>query len=101
MNEATIIDLSRETVLTIVETSMPLLLISLVIGLIISIFQTITSIQEQTLTFIPKFIAIMLVVVLCGNWIMNKCVTLFEALMANIPNYINRGETVEIYCRIS
>ena len=88
MNEATIIDLSRETVLTIVETSMPLLLISLVIGLIISIFQTITSIQEQTLTFIPKFIAIKLVVVLCGNWIMNKCVTLFEALMANIPNYI-------------
>ena len=88
MNEATIIDLSRETVLTIVETSMPLLLISLVIGLIISIFQTITSIQDQTLTFIPKFIAIMLVVVLCGNWIMNKCVTLFEALMANIPNYI-------------
>ena len=88
MNEATIIDLSRETVLTIVETSMPLLLISLVIGLIISIFQTITSIQEQTLTFIPKFIAIMLVVVLCGNWIMNICVTLFEALMANIPNYI-------------
>ena len=88
MNEATIIDLSRETVLTIVETSMPLLLISLVIGLIISIFQTITTIQEQTLTFIPKFIAIMLVVVLCGNWIMNKCVTLFEALMANIPNYI-------------
>ena len=88
MNEATIIDLSRETVLTIVETSMPLLLISLVIGLIISIFQSITSIQEQTLTFIPKFIAIMLVVVLCGNWIMNKCVTLFEALMANIPNYI-------------
>lgn len=88
MNEATIIDLSRETVLTIVETTMPLLLISLVIGLIISIFQTITSIQEQTLTFIPKFIAIMLVVVLCGNWIMNKCVTLFEALMANIPNYI-------------
>ena len=84
MNEATIIDLSRETVLTIVETSMPLLLISLVIGLIISIFQTITSIQEQTLTFIPKFIAIMLVVVLCGNWIMNKCVTLFEALMANL-----------------
>lgn len=88
MNEATIIDLSRETVLTIVETAMPLLLISLVIGLVISIFQTITSIQEQTLTFIPKFIAIMLVVVLCGNWIMNKCVTLFESLMANIPNYI-------------
>lgn len=88
MNEATIIDLSRETVLTIVETAMPLLLISLIIGLVISIFQTITSIQEQTLTFIPKFIAIMLVIVLCGNWIMNKCVTLFETLMANIPNYI-------------
>ena len=71
MNEATIIDLSRETVLTIVETSMPLLLISLVIGLIISIFQTITSIQEQTLTFVPKMVGMFVGLMILGHWMLN------------------------------
>ena len=88
MTQQQVLDIMREALFLVIKCSAPLLLVSLVVGLIISIFQTITSIQEQTLTFIPKFIAIMLVVVLCGNWIMNKCVTLFEALMANIPNYI-------------
>ena len=88
MTVDTVVDITFATVWIILKVSAPLLLISLVVGLLISIFQTVTSIQEQTLTFIPKFIAIMLVVVLCGSWIMNKCVGLFESLMANIPNYI-------------
>ena len=88
MTEQQVIDIMREALFLVIKCSAPLLLVSLIVGLIISIFQTITSIQEQTLTFIPKFIAIMLVVVLCGSWIMNKCVGLFESLMANIPNYI-------------
>ena len=88
MSTEMVTDMMQEALFLILKTSAPLLIISLVIGLVVSIFQTVTSIQEQTLTFIPKFIAIMLVVVLCGNWIMNKCVTLFEALMANIQNYI-------------
>ena len=89
MNEATIIDLSRETVLTIVETSMPLLLISLVIGLIISIFQTITSIQEQTLTFVPKLIAIMIALMLMGSWMLNEIVSYMNILWGNFSQYIN------------
>ena len=88
MDIGDVITISRQTIWIIIKTAVPILLVSMIVGLIISLFQTLTSIQEQTLTFIPKFIAIMLVVVLCGNWIMNKCVTLFEALMANIPNYI-------------
>lgn len=80
-----VIDIAREVVWTIVVTSAPLLLVSLVIGLIISIFQTVTSIQEQTLTFVPKFLAIMLVIVLCGGWIMGTVVDLFESLMNQIP----------------
>ena len=86
MSESLVLDISRETIWTTVESAAPLLLISLIIGLIISIFQTVTSIQEQTLTFVPKFLAIMLV--LCGGWIMNNMVDLFEALMKNIPQYI-------------
>ena len=88
MSESLVLDISRETIWTTVESAAPLLLISLIIGLIIRIFQTVTSIQEQTLTFVPKFLAIMLVLVLCGGWIMNNMVDLFEALMKNIPQYI-------------
>lgn len=88
MTEAMIIDMAREVLWTIVKTSAPLLIISLVIGLIISIFQTITSIQEQTLTFVPKFLAIMLVIVLCGSWMLNEMSDLFESLMMRIPEFI-------------
>ena len=72
----------------IVKTSAPMLIVSLVVGLIISIFQTITSIQEQTLTFVPKFIAIMAVVVLAGGWILNSMSDLFVQLVQSIPQYI-------------
>ncbi|MFG6394760.1 MAG: flagellar biosynthesis protein FliQ [Lachnospiraceae bacterium] len=88
MSEGVIIDIAREVVWIIVKTAAPLLLVSLVIGLIISIFQTITSIQEQTLTFVPKFLAIMLIIVLCGSWMLNNMTGLFTDLVSNIPEYI-------------
>lgn len=88
MNQSIVLDISRETIWTAVESAAPLLLISLIIGLTISVFQTITSIQEQTLTFVPKFLAIMLTLVLCGGWIMNNVVELFNSLVENIPQYI-------------
>ncbi len=88
MSEAIVIDIAREVVWVIVMTAAPMLLISLVVGLIISIFQTITSIQEQTLTFVPKFLAIMLVLVLFGGWMLNNLSDLFVDLMQGIPEYI-------------
>ena len=80
-----IMDISREVVWTIVRISAPLLIISLVIGLIISIFQTITSIQEQTLTFVPKF-----VLLLFGGWMMNGMAELLTSIMSDIPELIKR-----------
>ena len=88
MNVGYVLDLSVEVVWTTVKVSAPLLLISLVIGLIVSVIQTITSIQEQTLTFVPKFLAIMLVLVLCGGWILNEVSDLFVDLMEQIPTLI-------------
>ena len=61
----------RETMLMIIKASLPLLLTGLLIGLIISIFQTATSIQEQTLSFVPKIIGVFLALILFGPWIMN------------------------------
>ena len=88
MTADVVIDIAREVVWVIVKTSAPMLIGSLVVGLIISIFQTITSIQEQTLTFVPKFIAIMAVMVLAGGWILNSMSDLFVQLVQSIPQYI-------------
>ena len=88
MTADVVIDIAREVVWVIVKTSAPMLIVSLVVGLIISIFQTITSIQEQTLTFVPKFIAIMAVMVLAGGWTLNSMSDLFVQLVQSIPQYI-------------
>ncbi len=72
MTEGVIIDIFTETLVLIIKVSAPMLLVSLVVGLIISIFQTVTSIQEQTLTFVPKLLAIFLTLMLAGNWILTN-----------------------------
>jgi len=88
MNVGYVLDVSREVIWTLVEVASPLLIISLIIGLIISVFQTITSIQEQTLTFVPKFLAIMLVLVLCGGWMLDTMSDLLISLMEQIPDLV-------------
>ncbi len=88
MNVGYVMDLSREVIWTIVKVAMPLLGISLVIGLVVSIIQTITSIQEQTLTFVPKFLAIMLILLLFGGWILGTVADLLVDLMNQIPSLI-------------
>ena len=70
MTEEVIIDIFSQTLVLIIKVSAPMLLVSLVVGLVISILQTITSIQEQTLTFVPKLLAIFLTLILAGNWIL-------------------------------
>lgn len=89
MNEGTLIELLISSLVTIIKSSAPLLLVSLVVGLIISILQTVTSIQEQTLTFVPKLIAVFLILILTGNWIMGNVVELMKELCMNFEYYIN------------
>ena len=64
MDTGTVINIARQTVWIIVKTAVPVLLVSMIVGLVISLFQTLTSIQEQTLTFVPKLIAILLTLML-------------------------------------
>ena len=70
MTEEVIIDIFTQTLVLIIKVSAPMLVVSLVVGLIVSILQTVTSIQEQTLTFVPKLLAIFLTLILAGNWIL-------------------------------
>ena len=72
MTQEIIIDIFTQTLVMIIKVSAPMLLVSLVVGLVISIFQTVTSIQEQTLTFVPKLLAIFLTLMLVGNWILTN-----------------------------
>lgn len=72
----------------IIKTSAPILLVSLVIGLIISIFQTVTSIQEQTLTFVPKIICVFLSIMLLGHWMMNGMSEFMISLWSDFSLYI-------------
>ena len=82
-----VLDIAREAVYTIVIVSAPMLLIALVVGLLISIFQTVTSIQEQTLTFVPKILSVFLMIVLAGSWMMNTLIEFVTALWSNFSYY--------------
>lgn len=71
--------IASEALFMVIKVSAPLLLVSLCVGLIVSIFQTVTSIQEQTLTFVPKILAIFLTLIVLGNW-----------MLTELSDYINR-----------
>ncbi len=88
MSTAEVITIAKDALYTIIITATPVLLISLVIGLTISIFQTVTSIQEQTMTFVPKIIGIFLGLMLLGGWMLENMVTYMENLWSNFSLYI-------------
>jgi len=90
LDEAVLIDLLVSAIVTVIKADAPLLLVSLVVGLVISILQTVTSIQEQTLTFVPKLLAVFLVLILAGNWIMGLVVELMRELCLNFEYYIHK-----------
>ena len=72
----------------VIKTSAPILIVSLVVGLVVSIFQTITSIQEQTLTFVPKVLSIFLAIMLMGHWMLNNMVGYMTDLWGSFSKYI-------------
>ena len=72
----------------VIITAAPVLLVSLIVGLVISIFQTVTSIQEQTLTFVPKVLCVFLAMMLCCDWMMNNMITFMESLWSDFSIYI-------------
>ncbi|MCQ2549854.1 MAG: flagellar biosynthesis protein FliQ [Lachnospiraceae bacterium] len=73
---------------TIIICAAPVLLVSLVIGLAVSIFQTVTSIQEQTLTFVPKVLGIFIALALFGQWMLNTMAGFLADLWADFSIYI-------------
>ena len=83
-----VVTIMRNALYMIVQVSAPLLLVSLVIGLVVSIFQTVTSIQEQTMTFVPKIVCVFLTLMLLGHWILNTISEYITELWGNFAQYI-------------
>jgi len=89
MNENQVVEILVETLYLIIKTSAPMLIASLVIGLVLSVLQTITSIQEQTLTFVPKLLGVFLAVMLFGLWIMRNVSEFMQYLVENFNIFVN------------
>ncbi|MGN0249252.1 MAG: flagellar biosynthesis protein FliQ [Lachnospiraceae bacterium] len=83
-----VVDMGSEALFLIIKTAAPILLVSLAVGLIVSIFQTVTSIQEQTLTFVPKILAVFLTLMLLGGWILDSISGYMIELWSNFSVYI-------------
>jgi flagellar biosynthetic protein FliQ len=72
----------------IIKMALPMLLTSMVIGLTVSIFQTVTSIQEQTLTFVPKVIGVFIMIMLVGNWMLTELSGYITNLWSDFSRYV-------------
>lgn len=85
-----VVEMANNALFLIIEVSLPVLLVSLIVGLIVSIFQTVTSIQEQTLTFVPKIVCVFLALAIVGGWMMVKMVEFTTQLWGDFSLYIHR-----------
>jgi len=86
MDQSQIMTIGQHTMWVTLEISLPILGVSLVVGLLVSIFQAVTQLQEPTLTFIPKILAVVVVIVVAGPWMMNTILGFTVALWGGIPD---------------
>lgn len=84
MNELEVLDISRDAVFTLLKIVTPILLVALCVGLIIGIFQALTQIQEMTLAFVPKIIAVFVTIILLFPFMLGQMQTLTESLFSKI-----------------
>ena len=90
MNQDVAINLAMEAVSLALKVGLPILAVGLVVGLVISVFQAVTQIQEMTLAFIPKILATVAVIVVAGPWMLSQLITYTQELYAGIPGLVGQ-----------
>jgi len=88
MNNVDMTRLAQDAIRTVLFTAAPMLVISLVVGLIVSVIQAVTQIQEATLAFVPKIVAVFLSLLLFGPWIIKLMIQFTSELLININTYV-------------
>jgi flagellar biosynthetic protein FliQ len=87
MDQTTVLDLCRATLTTALMLVAPALLVGMTVGLLVSLFQTLTSLQEQTLTIVPKMLAVVATLLILMPWILSTLVEFTSALLQNLAEY--------------
>lgn len=88
MTEEVVLSLGRDAIWTTVMIAAPLLLAALAVGLVVSIVQAVTQINESTLTFIPKMLAVVVVLVVMAPWMTQMITSYTTELFTSLPNYV-------------
>lgn len=91
MSETDVLHLAQQAIVITLKLSAPILIVSLVIGVVISLFQAVTSVQEMTLSFVPKLAGIAAVIVVSGGWMLQQLTTYATELFNMIPRLVNGG----------
>jgi flagellar biosynthetic protein FliQ len=88
MDQDTVVNLATQAMILSLKIAGPILLLGLIIGLLVSIFQAVTSIQEQSLSFIPKVVGVAVLIVVLGPWMLDQLVGYAQSLYMSIPSLI-------------
>ncbi|MDR2183282.1 MAG: flagellar biosynthesis protein FliQ [Clostridiales bacterium] len=88
MSQEAVITIMQNAIWTVILVSAPPLLLGLAVGVLVSLFQTVTSIQEATLAFVPKILAVFVALIIFGGWMLNLLRTFVEDLYTSIPLYL-------------
>jgi flagellar biosynthetic protein FliQ len=91
VQDQTVIEMGLAAIILAAKVSAPLLLSALGVGFAISLFQAVTQIQEVTLSFVPKAIAVAVALIVCGNWMLHEAVSFTTELYERIPSILSGG----------
>jgi flagellar biosynthetic protein FliQ len=90
MNDTTVLEIALSAIIIAAKLSAPILLVTLAVGFGISLLQSVTQIQEVTLSFVPKLAAVGLVIMLAGNWMLAEMISFTEGLYEMIPRLADK-----------
>ena len=90
MSDADVTSIAVQTMVLAAKVAAPILLTAMLVGFLISLFQAATQIQEQTLSFVPKMIAVAIALLVTGNWVLNEMVTFTQSLFDMLPRLLSR-----------
>ncbi len=90
MSDADVTEIATQTMIVAAKVAAPILLTALLVGFMISLFQAATQIQEQTLSFVPKIIAVAIALLVTGNWVLAELVSFTQSLFDQLPALLDR-----------
>jgi flagellar biosynthetic protein FliQ len=91
MSDADVTEIATQTMIVSAKVAAPILLTALLVGFMISLFQAATQIQEPTLSFVPKMIAVSIALLVTGNWVLSELVSFTHQLFDSLPRLLGKG----------